>query len=245
MENNLKSKIRDWWNGYPFTYFVKDKEGSWEFFRNIDRKILKWMPWAQEGYPLLSKVIDYKLLKGKKILDIACGTGWSSEQFARAGADVTAIDITPKAVELAKKRFELYSLRAEILVADAENLSFPDNSFDYILAWGCLMHMPNTQKAISEIYRVLKPGGWFFFKTFLLDEDRHAERLLRENSGDEEGTYLHPKSGTPEHVFTEEEIMKIFEPYFTIHKISKSHRHILRGRPFKRRSISVYAEKKS
>ena len=161
MENNLKSKIKDWWNGYPFTYFVKDKEGSWEFFRNIDRKILKWMPWAQEGYPLLSKVIDYKLLKGKKILDIACGTGWSSEQFARAGADVTAIDITPKAIELTKKRFEIYKLKAEILAADAENLPFPDNSFDYILAWGCLMHMPNTQKAINEIYRVLKPGGKF------------------------------------------------------------------------------------
>ncbi len=161
MEADLKTKIKDWWDNYPFTYFVKSDIGSWAFFRNIDRKILKWMPWAQDGYPLLSNLIDYKILKGKKILDIACGTGWSTEQFARADADVSAIDITPKAVELAKKRFEIYGLKGNILVADAENLPFPDNNFDYILAWGCLMHTPNTQKAIDEIYRTLKRGGKF------------------------------------------------------------------------------------
>lgn len=162
MENKeLKSKVRNWWNGYPFTYFVKEDPGSWAFFRNVDRKILKWMGWAQAGYPLLSGIIDYASLKGKKVLDIACGTGWSTEQFVRAGADVTAIDLTPKAVELTKKRLELYGLKANIMVADAETLPFPDNFFDYVLAWGCLMHTPDTQKAIDEIYRVLKPGGRF------------------------------------------------------------------------------------
>lgn len=161
MDKNLKTKIRDWWNGYPFTYFVKDEIGSWPFFRNVDRKILKWMPWAQDGYPLLSNLIDYKSLKGKKILDIACGTGWSSEQFARAGADVISIDITPKAVELTKKRFGIYGLEGNIMIADAENLPFADDYFDYVLAWGCLMHMPDTQKAINEIYRVLKKEGRF------------------------------------------------------------------------------------
>ncbi len=161
MDNDLKTKVKDWWENYPFTYFVKSDIGSWAFFRNVDRKVLKWMPWAQEGYPLLSGLIDYGSLKEKKILDIACGTGWSTEQFARAGADVTAIDITPKAVELVKKRFQIYGLKGNILVADAENLPFPDNHFDYTLAWGCLMHTPNTQKAINEIYRTLKSGGKF------------------------------------------------------------------------------------
>jgi len=159
--SDLKTKVKDWWNGYPFTYFVKDNVGSWAFFRNVDRKILKWMPWAQAGYPLLSSLVDYESLKGKKVLDIACGSGWSTEQFIRAGAEVTAIDITEKAIELTQKRLDLYGLMAEVLVDDAQNLSFPDNHFDYVLAWGCLMHMPETEKAIGEIYRVLKPGGKF------------------------------------------------------------------------------------
>ena len=161
MDKDLKVKVKDWWNGYPFTYFVKDDIGSWAFFRNVDRKVLKWTPWAQNGYPILSGIINYPSLKGKKVLDIACGTGWSSEQFARSEADVSAIDLTPKAVELTKKRFEIYGLKGNILTADAENLPFPDNSFDYVLAWGCLMHTPDTEKAIREIYRVLKPEGRF------------------------------------------------------------------------------------
>lgn len=157
----LTGKVKEWWNQNPFTYLMDNKKitPDWAFFRNIDRKIIKWMPWAQKGYPLLSNLIDYRSLKGKKVLDIAVGTGWSTEQFVRTGAEVTAIDLTPAAVELTKKRLELYGLGAQVLVADAQNLPFPDASFDFVLAFGCLMHMPDTERAIREIHRVLRPGG--------------------------------------------------------------------------------------
>lgn len=157
----VNKRVKEWWDKNPFTYLMDNKHitPDWAFFRNIDRKIIKWMPWAQKGYPLLSHVVPYESLKGKKVLDIAIGTGWSTEQFIRTGAEVTAIDLTPAAVELTRKRLELYGLRANVLVADAQRLPFPDASFDYVLAFGCLMHMPDTQKAIREIHRVLKPGG--------------------------------------------------------------------------------------
>ncbi len=157
----LKAKVREWWNDNPFAYLLAvDEEGSWEFFRNVDRKVMKWMsPWAHTRYPLLSNLVDYGSLKGKRVLDIACGTGWTTEQFARAGAVVTAIDLTPNAVALTKKRLALYGLQAEVLEADAENLPFPDQTFDYVMAWGCLMHTPDTEKAVREIHRVLKLGG--------------------------------------------------------------------------------------
>lgn len=161
-DDHLKSKVRDWWHTNPFAYLIKDgEEGSWSFFRNVDRKVMKWMsPWAHQRYPLLSNLVDYPGLAGKKVLDIACGTGWSTEQLVRAGADVTAIDLTPKAVDLTKKRLALYGLAATVLEADAEKLPFPDASFDYVLAWGCLMHTPDTEGAVREIHRVLKPGGY-------------------------------------------------------------------------------------
>ena len=156
----LNDRVRDWWHKNPFNYFVGDEEGSWSFFRNIDRKFLKWIPFMQEGgYPFLTKYVDMKGLKGKKLLDIACGTGVLTEQFVRMGADVTAVDLTPKAVELTKKRLALYGLQANVMEADAQKLPFPDNSFDFVCAWGCLMHMPQTEKAIAEIHRVLRPGG--------------------------------------------------------------------------------------
>ncbi len=162
MQNDaLKQDVRKWWNTNPFQYLIAgEEEGSWAFFRNVDRKVMKWMsPWAHTRYPLLSNLVDFSQLKGKKVLDIACGTGWSTEQFVRAGAEVTAIDLTPKAVELTKKRLELYGLTATVLEADAEHLPFPDQTFDYVMAWGCLMHTPDTEGAIREIHRVLKPEG--------------------------------------------------------------------------------------
>lgn len=160
VDTGLNSRVQQWWHEHPFNYFVDAEEGSWEFYRNIDRKFLKWIPFMQSGgYPFLTRYIDMKGLKGKKVLDIACGTGVLTEQFVRMGADVTAIDLTPKAVELTKKRLELYHLTANVMQADAQELPFPDNTFDYVCAWGCLMHMPRTEKAISEIKRVLKPGG--------------------------------------------------------------------------------------
>ena len=158
----LTKKVKDWWNDNPFTYLMNNQNISadWVFFRNIDRKIIKWMPWAQKGYPLLSSVVNYKELKDKKVLDIAVGTGWTTEQFVRAGARVHAIDLTPQAVELTKRRLSLYNIEAEsVTVGDAQHIEYENEYFDFVLAFGCLMHMPNTQKAIDEIYRVLKPGG--------------------------------------------------------------------------------------
>jgi len=169
----LTRKVQDWWDKNPFTYLMDNQSitPDWAFFRNIDRKIIKWMPWAQRGYPLLSSVIDYPTLKGKKVLDIAVGTGWTTEQFVRTGAQVTAIDLSPQAVELTKKRLALYGLTAEeVRIVDAQQLPFADESFDFVLAFGCLMHMPNTQSAIDEIHRVLKPGG----KTSAMMYNKHS-----------------------------------------------------------------------
>lgn len=161
-DRELSARIQSWWNAHPFNYFVRDEEGSWEFFRNIDRKFLKWIPYMQAGgYPFLTRYVDMKGLKGKKVLDIACGTGVLTEQFVRMGAQVTAIDITQRAIELTRKRLALYNLPGTVLEADAQRLPFPNEHFDFVCAWGCLMHMPDTEKAIAEIYRTLKPGGKF------------------------------------------------------------------------------------
>lgn len=157
--NTLKKEVARWWNDNPFTFFVKEAGDDWAFFRNVDRKIFKWCPWAHDGYPLLGKIIPYKELAGKRVLDIGCGTGWSTENLARMGANVSAIDLTDTAIELTKRRFALYGLSADIQVGDAETIPYPDNTFDYVLVWGVIMHTPDTEGAIKEIHRVLKPGG--------------------------------------------------------------------------------------
>jgi ubiquinone/menaquinone biosynthesis C-methylase UbiE len=95
----------------------------------------------------------------------------------------------------------------------------------------------------DEVFRVLRPGGWFYFKSFLKEEDQHATRLLREHGTEEENTYIHPRMGVPEHVWTEEEIESFWGEMLAIEKIDKSHKHILHGKAFKRRTVSVYMQR--
>lgn len=95
----------------------------------------------------------------------------------------------------------------------------------------------------DEIFRTLKPGGFLFMKTFLLDGDLHSVRLLRDSPGTEPGNYIHPVIGVEEHVFSEEEIVLFLREKFIVHKIYRSHKHAFRGRALKRRTITIYAQK--
>jgi len=188
--------VEKWWDENPFTlgvatnnYKENDLVGrkpieqmDKKYFSEINRKFRKHHGrFVQgEGKPLLSNLIDYSFLKGKKVLDIAVGTGLHSVAFAEEGADVTAIDLTNFAILQARKNFEEQGLEGEVIKMDAQDMKFPDETFHFVNAWGCLMHMPDTERAINEIYRVLKPKGralaymynrnsWpFWFNIFLL-----------------------------------------------------------------------------
>lgn len=202
--------------------------------------LLKFTRWLGRQRP------PVQLNHSDNIIDVGCGNGRNLVHLSKTfGASGVGIDISKEAISQAKDMSKGLPLEYKCQsIADTLLLKDESCSLALDMMASHVLNKEGRERLLKEIMRVLKPGGWFFFKTFLLDEDRHAERLLRENPGEEEGTYIHPKSGTPEHVSTEEEIEKILDPYFTIHKISKSHRHILKGKAFKRRSISVYAEKK-
>lgn len=94
-----------------------------------------------------------------QFLEIGCGMGTDALQIAKKGIEVTAIDLTDEGIRLAKDRFSLNNYSADLRIADAENLPFEDTYFDIVYSFGVLHHIPDTQKAINEIYRVLKPGG--------------------------------------------------------------------------------------
>jgi ubiquinone/menaquinone biosynthesis C-methylase UbiE len=96
---------------------------------------------------------------GKRVLEIGCGTGTDLLQFARGGAQVTGLDLTPRSVEIARRRFAVYGCEGNFAIGDAENLAFPDESFDLVYSFGVLHHAPDTERAINEAHRVLRRGG--------------------------------------------------------------------------------------
>jgi len=96
---------------------------------------------------------------GQKVLDLACGSGTAALVAVRRYCDVTGIDYVPELIERARKRSEAGGLQANFLVADAQDLPFPDNNFDVVLSVYGVQFAPDQEKAAAEMIRVCKPGG--------------------------------------------------------------------------------------
>lgn len=94
-------------------------------------------------------------LLGKKILDVGAGTGRLTLKLAKAGAEVTALDVSEEML----KRIKNHELRIKNVVGDAESLPFEDNSFDFVVAAFLIVHLKDLKRFFDEAYRVLKDGG--------------------------------------------------------------------------------------
>tara|TARA_B110000879_G_scaffold212935_1_gene312047 strand:+ start:7290 stop:8117 length:828 start_codon:yes stop_codon:yes gene_type:complete len=119
---------------------------------------------ASERYRLEPYIIpfaNFEQSSGLAVLEIGLGLGADHESFALAGAKLAGIDLTPRAVKITGHRLGLKSLESDLLVGDAEDLPHDTGTFDLVYSWGVIHHSPNTNKAASEILRVLKPEGEF------------------------------------------------------------------------------------
>lgn len=94
-----------------------------------------------------------------QVLDDGTGPGFFAVILAGMGHEVTAIDYSDQMVMQAKKRLEQLKLKADVLQMDAQNLKFPEESFDLIVSRAVLWNLDDPGKAYEEMYRVLKPGG--------------------------------------------------------------------------------------
>lgn len=182
---------------------------------------------------------------GQSVLDVGCGNGrnliYLAREFSLRGI---GYDISTSAIDIAigaSRGFDLtYTARS---IAGA--LDVPDNSQSLVLDMMTSHFLSKAERTFlrDEIHRVLVPGGFMFMKTFLADGDLHTRRLLIENPGTEQGAYVHPVIGVDEYVYHEDELVDFLKEKFIVHKIYKSHRHVLKGRARKRRTVSIYVEK--
>ena len=161
----LKNEVKNFWNTTTCGTWASDEEKySKKYYDDIE----------EDRYsisPEIFALAQFTRHRGEKVLEIGIGAGSDFTQWVRVGAKAYGIDLTPAAVEHVTKRLALYGLQAEdIRVDDCENLSFEDDYFDVVYSFGVIHHSPNTEKAISEIVRVLKPGG----KAKLMIYHRHS-----------------------------------------------------------------------
>ncbi len=215
--------VRHYWQTHTLgKQFVFDQElevGSKEFFDHI-------RPWMT---PYRFKEIRDRIereapkLKGRRLLEIECGMGFDSIEFLKRGVHVVSTDLTPAAVELAKRNIELNNMKAEdVRVENVLSLSFEDNSFDAVWACGVLHHTGDTPKAIKEIRRVLKPGGRAVISHFYRKPSwmYYLSRFGREN------IEFKDEDAPITDFFTEKEIFSMFEG-FKIEEAVQEHYRVL------------------
>lgn len=100
-----------------------------------------------------------KSVAGLRILDVGCGDGALASELARRGASVTGLDPDEAMLRLARRRTEAQRLSLRLVQGRAERLPFGDASFDRVLAVTVLCFVPEGERAVAEMARVLKPGG--------------------------------------------------------------------------------------
>lgn len=141
-----------WEANQPGFKFATAPVGTREFYRQVEAH-----RYALE--PHIPEIADFKAWEGRDVLEVGCGIATDGARFAEAGARYCGLDFAGLALELAGRRFALLGLPGSFIEADATEIPFPDASFDLVYSHGVIHHISDTEHAIDEFHRVLRPGG--------------------------------------------------------------------------------------
>ncbi len=151
----------------------------------------------------------------KKVLDIGFGTGRHTIFLAENGFDVYGIDISEAGKEVTEKKTKEMRLEnVHLKIADMHDIPFGDNYFDAIVAVHTIVHntLSGLEKTISELYRVLKPGGILITNTVSTKDPRFNNGIKIEHN-----TYIIPydpdESNVPHHFSDEKELKRLFSKF--------------------------------
>ncbi|MBI2360129.1 MAG: methyltransferase domain-containing protein [Deltaproteobacteria bacterium] len=218
---------RDWWEENPMTYdwegTLRIEPGTREWYEELDRRFLESAYYAKgtDGSPF-GRFLKREHVAGKEVLEVGCGMGTHAAMLVRAGARLTAIDLTSRSIEMTRQRFKLFGLSGRVEQADAERLPFQSNTFDLVWSWGVIHHSSSTEKCLAEIRRVLRPGGRVVVMVYYrpsLVYYLHCALIrgiflgqLLHRSLDE--IYMSATDGFYARIFTKRELKSLFEKHY-------------------------------
>jgi len=155
-EHTAIEKVKEYWDDRPCNIRHSSAPvGTKQYFDEVEQR--KYF--VEPHIPVFA---EFEKWRGKKVLEIGCGIGTDTMNFARAGALVTAVELSEKSLEMAKQRAKVFGLedRIKFYVADAEQLSdvVPVEPYDLIYSFGVIHHTPHPEKVIEEIKKYAKSG---------------------------------------------------------------------------------------
>jgi 2-polyprenyl-3-methyl-5-hydroxy-6-metoxy-1,4-benzoquinol methylase len=150
-------RVREYWNRRPCNIRHSPKPvGSREYFDEVE---------ARKYFvePHIPGFADFARWRDRKVLEIGCGIGTDTVSFARAGARVTAVDLSERSADLARRRVALFGLddRVTITVGNAEELPalVPHQTFDLVYSFGVIHHSPHPRRIIEHVMRYMGPSS--------------------------------------------------------------------------------------
>ena len=204
--------VTKFWDDRPCNIRHSPKEpGTKEYFEEVTKR-----KYFVESHIL--PFANFEAYKGKIVLEVGCGIGTAAQSFMEAGAVYTGIDVSPRSIELATKRMEVFNLTGEVRVDDIQNGSFGDCRYDLVYSFGVLHHIPDLNIALENIYSALKPGGEFKLMMY-------AENSWKKACIDAGLDQYEAQSGVPiAHTYTNDEITRILhDSSFVDVKIQQDH----------------------
>lgn len=149
--------VQDYWDRRPCNIRHSPKPvGTREYFDEVE---------ARKHFvePHIPGFAQFESWKGKRVLEIGCGIGTATVNFARHGALVTALDLSEKSIEVARQRAEIYGLRNSIrfYCGNAEELTsfVPAQPYDLVYSFGVIHHTPHPERIIEQLRHYVHPGS--------------------------------------------------------------------------------------
>lgn len=147
------SEVKNFWDAESCgeRYWLSNSsESGYQYQKDLRYKLEPWV----------KKFAAFETVTGLDVLEVGVGMGADHEEFALAKPKtLTGIDLTDRAVAHARQRFAQLALKDNIEVGNAEEMRFANETFDYVYSCGVIHHSPNAEAIVSEIHRVLRPGG--------------------------------------------------------------------------------------
>lgn len=160
-----------------------------------------------------------------RALDLGSGTGRNGNYLADLGCHVVGFELSETAVQLAKKRAAAIGLvnTDYRVLSIGERYPLEDNSIDLVIDVMSSNSLNEKERVVylEEVSRVLKTGGYFFFRGLCKDGDKHTKNLIKSNPGPEKDTYINRDMGLVERAFTEADFIELYAKYFSILKLEK------------------------
>jgi SAM-dependent methyltransferase len=148
-----QERVREHWDRQPCDSELSTREPtSRDFFLDVERQRYALQPHILE-------CLSWIRWRGKRVLEVGAGIGTDARQLIRAGALYTGINVDRGSAEATARALRAFGLPGVSLQRDATSLDFPDGSFDVVYSFGVLQHIPQVERAVAEIARVLRPGG--------------------------------------------------------------------------------------